>query len=52
MCSARAAEQAMDANANPVEGSKVPEYGVCSVSTLGILIIVLGRCLVFGYLDP
>ena len=34
------------------EGSKVPKYGAAMVSTLGIITMVLGRCLMFGYLDP
>ena len=32
--------------------SKVPKYGVSMAPVLGIAIIVLGRYLVFGYLDP
>ena len=32
-----------------VQGTK---YGVCRVSMLGIIIIVLGTYLLFGYLDP
>ena len=34
------------------EGSKVPEYRVFRVSILGIVIMVLGRYLMVGYLDP
>ena len=32
--------------------SKVPNYRVFRVSILGIVSMVLGRCLVVGYLDP
>ena len=33
-------------------GSHVPNYRVFRVSILGIVIAVLGRYHVFGYLDP
>ena len=36
---------------NP-EGSKVPKYGESMASALGVVVMVLGRYLVFGYLDP
>ena len=32
-------------------GSKVPSYGVFRVSILGIVVTVLGRYLIVGYLD-
>ena len=32
--------------------SKVPQYGVCMVSIVGIILLILGRYSVFGYLDP
>ena len=32
--------------------SKRPKYGVCRVSILGIVIMVLGTYLLFGSLDP
>ena len=34
------------------EGSKGPKYGASMVSVVGIVMMVLGRHLVFGYLDP
>ena len=34
-----------------LSGSVVPKYGVSMVSILGIVIVVLGRYLVVGYLD-
>ena len=36
----------------PDPRSKVPKYGVFGVSILGIVSMVLGRYLAFGYLDP
>ena len=33
-------------------GSKVLNYKVLRVSVLGIVIMVLGRYLIVGYLDP
>ena len=35
-----------------IMGSKAPEYGGSIVSIFGIATMVLGRYLVFGYLDP
>ena len=32
--------------------SKVPNYRVFGVSILGIVIMVLGRYVIVGYLDP
>ena len=34
------------------QGSKGPKYGVCRVSILGIVTMVLGTYLLFGSLDP
>ena len=34
------------------EGPKYPHIGVLRVSALGIVSMVLGRYLLFGYLDP
>ena len=32
--------------------SKVPKYGVCRACVLRIVMMVLSRYLIFGYLDP
>ena len=38
--------------ANRQAGPKEPRYGVCAASVLGVGSLVLGGCLIFGYLDP
>ena len=33
-------------------GSKVPKYGLCRVSIMGIVILLVHRYFVFGYAEP
>ena len=39
-------------NLTPRYGSKVPKSRLCRVSIVGIVVMVLARCLIVVYLDP
>ena len=45
-------ESVIGKHVHVARGSKVPKYGVCTFSILGIRILFLGWHLAFGSLDP